>query len=132
MSRENVEVVRRALDALFREDMEAAVADLAPDAEIYDYDIPDASVYRGPDGFFKWLGVWSESWESWSFDDLEIRAGGEDRVIALFRMTVKGRGSGVEIARRDAVAYTLGDGKILRMEYYNDQQAALEAVGLRG
>ena len=61
MSRENVEVVRRALEALAREEMEDAVADLAPDVEMHDYDIPDASVYRGPDGFYKWLGVWGES-----------------------------------------------------------------------
>jgi ketosteroid isomerase-like protein len=130
MARENVDVVRRALDALAREDMQAAVVDLDPDAEMYDFDIPDADVYRGPDGFFKWLGVWSESWESWRFEDLEILPAGEDRAVALFRMIVKGRDSGVEIDRRDGVAYTLRSGKIVRMEYYNDQQKALEAVGL--
>jgi ketosteroid isomerase-like protein len=130
MSQENVEVVRRALEALAREEMEDAVADLAPDAEMHDYDIPDASVYRGPDGFLKWLGVWGESWESWRFGELEVLPASEDRVIALFRMAVRGHGSGVEIARRDAVAYTLRGGKIVRMEYYNDQRAALEAVGL--
>jgi ketosteroid isomerase-like protein len=130
MSRDNVEVVRRALDALALEDMQAAVVDLDPDAEIHDFDIPDADVYRGPDGFFKWLAVWGESWESWRFEDLEILPAGEDHVVALFRMIVKGRDSGVEIDRRDAVAYTLRRGKIVRMEYYNDQQRALEAVGL--
>ena len=129
MSQENVNVVRRALEALAREEMEDAVADLAPDAEMHDYDIPDASVYRGPDGFLKWLGVWGESWESWRFGELEVPTG-EHRVIALFRMAVRGHGSGMEIARRDAVAYTLRGGKILRMEYYNDQRAALAAVDL--
>jgi hypothetical protein len=29
------------------------------------------------------------------------------------------------------VAYTLRSGKIVRIEYYNDQRQALEAVGLR-
>jgi ketosteroid isomerase-like protein len=130
MSQENVRVVREALAALVREDMQAAVADLDPDAEIYDFDIPDADVYRGPDGFLKWVGVWGESWESWRFEGLEVLPAGEDRVVALFRMIVKGRGSGVEIDRRDGVAYTLRSGKVVRMEYYNDQQRALAAVGL--
>src|SRR4051794_27912746 len=121
MSRENVDVVRRAFEALGREDMEDAVADISPDAEMYDYDIPDASVYQGPDGFVKWLSVWSESWESWRFGDLDVGDAGGSRVVALFLMMVKGRGRGVEITRRDAVAYTLDEGKIVRMEYYNDQ-----------
>ena len=37
---------------------------------------------------------------------------------------------GLQIDRRDGVAYTLRSGKIVRMEYYNDQQQALAAVGL--
>jgi ketosteroid isomerase-like protein len=131
MSRENVDVVREALDALLREDVERAAADLAPDAEIHDYDIPDASVYRGPEGFFKWLAVWSESWESWRFEDVEVRDAGEGRVLVLFTMTVVGRGSGVEISRPDGIAYTVRDGKIVRIEYFNDQRQALEAVDLR-
>jgi ketosteroid isomerase-like protein len=131
MSRENVDVVRQALEGLARGDMQAAVVDLDPDAEMFDFDIPDADVYRGPDGFLKWLGVWGESWESWRFEDLKILPAGEDRAVALFRMIVKGKDSGVEIDRRDGVAYTLRSGKIVRIEYYNDQRQALEAVGLR-
>jgi len=45
-------------------------------------------------------------------------------------MVAKGRGSGIEINREDAIAYTLHGGKITRVEYYNDQQQALEAAGL--
>jgi ketosteroid isomerase-like protein len=130
VSQENVDVVRRALGALVREDMQAVVLDFDADVEIYDFDIPDADVYRGPDGFFKWLGVWGESWESWRFEGLEILPAGEEHVVALFQMFARGRGSGVEIGRRDGVAYTLRNGKIVRMEYYNDQQRAREAVGL--
>ena len=45
-------------------------------------------------------------------------------------MIVKGQGSGIELSRHDAVVCTLRAGKITEMGYYNDQQQALEAVGL--
>jgi ketosteroid isomerase-like protein len=52
-------------------------------------------------------------------------------VIALFRMIAKGGHSGVELERRDAITYRTEGGKIVRMEYFNDQSLAREAVGLR-
>ena len=36
------------------------------------------------------------------------------------------------MSRDDAIVYVLNDGKISRIEYYNDQKAALQAVGLSG
>jgi ketosteroid isomerase-like protein len=44
-------------------------------------------------------------------------------------MIAKGRGSGIEMRRRDAIAYRLTAGKIVRLEYFNDQAEALKAVG---
>lgn len=61
---------------------------------------------------------------------MEFRAAGPDGVIALFKMIAKGGGSGLEVERRDAIVYRLENGKIVRMEYFNDQVKALQAVGL--
>jgi ketosteroid isomerase-like protein len=44
----------------------------------------------------------------------------------------KGKGSGIELSRRDALVCTLRAGKIEKGTYYNNQQQALEAVGLSG
>ena len=135
MSRENVEVVRRFIDALVRaqgsDDWQPVLAELDTDVEIDDLDISlDTEHYRGHDRFRKWIGVWNESWESWRVEDVQVRPVGEDRAIALFLMLVKGKGSGIELSRRDALVCTLRAGKIAEMGYYNDQQQALEAVGL--
>lgn len=51
-------------------------------------------------------------------------------MLALFRMIAKGRGSGIEIEREDAVAYRLEKHKIVRLEYFNDRAEAFKAVGL--
>jgi ketosteroid isomerase-like protein len=55
---------------------------------------------------------------------------GKDRAIGLFLVHAKGKGSGIELSRRDALVCTLRAGKIARGTYYNDQRQALEAVGL--
>ena len=136
MSQENVEVVRRFIEALGRvqgsDDWQPVLAELDPEVEIDDLDISlDTEHYRGHDKVRKWLGVWNDAWESWRVEDLEVRPAGEDRAIALFLMLVKGKGSGIELSRRDALVCTLRAGKIAEMGYYNDQQQALEAVGLK-
>jgi ketosteroid isomerase-like protein len=131
MSEENVEVVRRAFMATLEEDWETALAAHDPEVEIHDFDIPDAGIYRGRDGFIAWLKGWGDGWESWRLEDIEFRDAGGEQVIALFRMIATGGRSGLELERDDAITYMVRDGKIVRQEYFNDQRAALEAVGLR-
>ena len=71
-----------------------------------------------------------ESWESWSLEDVQVRPVGENQAIGLFLVRAKGKGSGIELSRRDALVCTLRSGKIEKGTYYNDQHQALEAVGL--
>lgn len=135
MSRENAEVIRRFVTALATaqdsDDWRPVLAELDSEVEIDDLDISlDTEHYRGHDRFLEWIAVWNESWESWRVEDLEVRPIGEDRAIGLFVMIVKGQGSGIELSRRDAVVCKLRAGKIAEIGYYNDQQQALEAVGL--
>ena len=126
---DNVELVRRGFMAAMEEDWPTALDTLDPAAEIRDFDIPDAGVYRGHDGFLAWLEGWGEGWESWRADDPEFRAVGDDGVIALFRIVARGGHSGLELERDDAIVYRIQDGKIVRMEYFNDQRRALDSLG---
>jgi len=132
MSQGNLEIVRHFLEALAGEDWVALTALIADDCEIHDFDIPDADVYRGPDGLMDWLTAWDEAWESWEARDLDFRRIDNDRVVAQFRMVATGKSSGLEMNREDAIVYILRDGKICGIEYYNEQQKgpALEALGL--
>ena len=137
MSQENVEVVRRFIEALPRAqasgDWQPVLAEVDPAVEIVDLDISlDTGHYRGHESVRRWIGVWMESWESWSLEDVQVRAVGEDRAIGLFLVRAKGKGSGIELSRRDALVCTLRGGKIENGTYYNDPQQALQAVGLSG
>jgi ketosteroid isomerase-like protein len=126
----NVAVIRRCLEATLRDDYVEAFRGFDPDIEIEDHDIPDGEVYRGHGGYLVWLQKWAEPWESWQVEDVEVVATGDDRALALFRLTAVGAGSGAEVTRLDGVAYRLRDGKVSRIDYYNDQAEARAAAGL--
>jgi ketosteroid isomerase-like protein len=128
MSQENVELIRRAWEATFAEDWPTVLGTLHPDAEIRDFDVPDTEVYRGHEGFFRWLRRWNDAWESWHVEDLDVRSTGNNRGISLFRMVARGEHSGLELERRDAIVYRIEDGLIVYMAYYNDQAQAREAI----
>jgi ketosteroid isomerase-like protein len=128
MSQENVAAMRRILEATDRKDWQAVLTELDLEVEIDDADIPEAT---GQDSFLAWLARWEEAWESWHAEDFDIRAAKNDQAIALFTMVVKGRGSGVELRRADALVASFRDGKAVKLGYYNDQAEALKAVGLK-
>ena len=128
MSQENVDVMRRIVEATGRQDYRAVLADLDPEVEIDDTDIPEST---GTDSFLEWLARWDQVWESWHIEDLEVRAAGDDEAIALFKMVVTGKGSGVELTRLDALVASFRGGRAVKLGYYNDQTRALEAAGLR-
>ena len=118
---------RRFTEALNRGDYETAAEDLDLELEIDDTDIPEST---GTDSFYAWLARWDNAWEDWRIEDLQIRPVGADRTICLFKMVVRGKGSGIELTREDAVLANFRNGKIVRIAYYNDQHQALKAVGL--
>ena len=132
MSEENVEVVSRLWELLAQEDWVATEDLLSPQTEVYDFDIPDAGVYRGRSAVRDWLDQWDEAWASWDVEEVDIRPAAENRVVAFFTLLAKGRGSGVELKRRDVMLHDLRDGKVVRIEYYNERQKgpALKAAGL--
>jgi ketosteroid isomerase-like protein len=74
---------------------------------------------------------WLDTFENVTLVPEELLDLGDDRVMAVQRLTGRARRSGVETNLRYAVVYTLSDGKVVRREY-DDRQQALEASGLAG
>ncbi len=129
MSQENVELIQRGLDHFLRTGV-PAWDEIHPDVEVHDHDIPDAGDYRGHAGYTKWLQDWGEAWESYTAEpDLFIDAG--DRVVVELKLVATGGGSGIEMERRDAILFAVGDGLITRVDYFNNPKQAHEAAGLR-
>ena len=97
--------------------------------EVHDHDTPDQGDYRGHEGIARWLEDWGDAWAEWSIEADEFIDAG-DSVVVLIRMNTEGRGSGIKAQREDAIVYGIGKGLITRVDYYNDRDEALKAVGL--
>jgi ketosteroid isomerase-like protein len=129
MSQENVEIIQRFYQRYF-ETGEPPWEIVDEEGQLYDHDAPDQTgEYRGHAGVRRWLADWDAAWAEWSFELEELIDAGE-HVVAVVRMRTKGLGSGVELDRQDAVVYRCRNDKILRVDYYNNKEQALEAVGL--
>jgi ketosteroid isomerase-like protein len=128
MSRENVEIVRGAFEH-FAATGEPAWHVTHEQVEVHDHDILDAGEYRGHDGVARWLRDWENAWGEFTVTAEELLDAGE-RVVLVLRMTATGRGSGATLERQDAMVWQLRDGKLVRLDYFNSKQQALEAVGL--
>ena len=104
MSRENVEVVRRAYEAWNRRDFDEAVELLAPDIELQmPPNLPDVETWRSSDEVTRGLEAFLESWTELRVEVQELIDAG-DRVVALvhYRGQAALTGLAVEGAGLDA------------------------------
>jgi ketosteroid isomerase-like protein len=128
MSQENVELVQEALGR-FAATGEPPWDALHEEIEVHDHDIMDAGEYRGHAGFGRWLEDWAAAWSEYSMEPEEFFDAGA-RVVAFIRQKTTGKGSGVALERQDAMVFEVRDGKVVRLDYYNNREQALKAVGL--
>ena len=134
MSQENVEAVRRIYDAVARRDAATPFSLYAKDI-VWDLtkwrpaELDPMRVYTGHEGVRK---AWRDRLSAWSEVDYEVAELMEvgDRVVAVIRDRQIGRSSGVPIDSSHAAVWTLADGKVTRLQVFDDRRQALEAVGL--
>lgn len=74
----------------------------------------------------------TEAFNRIMFEPVELIDAGEDKVIAVTRISGRAKLSGVETDLTFAVLYTIREGKIARGREYMARDEALEAAGLRG
>ena len=99
------------------------------DVEVHDHDIVDAGDYRGHAGFGRWMADWSAAWSQDSIEPQKF-LDADQRVVVFIAQRTTGQGSGVALEREDAMVFGMREGKIARLDYYNDRAAALEFAGL--
>jgi ketosteroid isomerase-like protein len=130
MSRENVEIVKRAMAAYEEGDLDAQLAILDPDVELVEWpEGPDQRTYRGHAGAVRAAESWGEAWE-WLRNDVDELVEAGDKVLVRGRTFGKGKGSAVEVAIDAFNVYTLRDGKVTRIEFFTMKEPALRAAGL--
>jgi ketosteroid isomerase-like protein len=132
MSQENVEVVRRLLEAFNLKDVQF-VADLwTADCEwrpaYIGGGLLEGAAFRGGEGTIEFVELQSETWESVVAEPVEMRDLG-DTVLVEVHLSAVGRGSGVPVERVTWNAFELLDGKAASGTVYTSEEQALKAVG---
>jgi len=131
MSEENVEVVRRGIDAWNRRDLTGWLASFDPEGEL------DWSRSRGPlkgvyRGHSKREAFWEEFWSTFETVELETQGFTQagSNVVVPNTAHLRGR-DGIEVIARSTFVFTVETGQITRLRMFQDPAEAFEAVGLR-
>jgi uncharacterized protein len=138
MSEQNVELVKRAYEALaehdplgdwswFLDEFAHEDLELRPAGTYLDA----APSYTGRDG---WSQFWRDSmsaWDEFAFDPeaFEFFDAG-DQVVVFARAVGTGQGSGIEVTQDEAHLWTIRDGKLRRGVSYVNRADALRDAGL--
>jgi ketosteroid isomerase-like protein len=131
MSWENVEIVRRIIDAINRRDIDAVVESASADL-VMDWSNSRgllSGIHRGRDEARDAFESFLQPWDSLRWEPEELIELEDDRVLAVSRLHMRGRGSGVEVNARGASIWTIRDGKAAAITLYQSKAEALEAAG---
>ena len=129
MSRENVEIVRRGIDAWNQRDISTWLAGFRSDATL------DWSRSRGPlNGVYRGRReietFWTELFST--FEEIRLEAHGftqeGSEVVVPNTAFLRGR-EGIEVVARSTFVFTVEDGQTARLRMFQEQADALEAIG---
>jgi ketosteroid isomerase-like protein len=131
MSRENAEIVRRWLEAISREDFDAALALVHPDVVF----VPpgDQAPYTGAESLRRWMEP--DAFPGQVIKPLETVVVTDRTILGRQHITARGRASGIELDITSWSVWTFDeDGLITRIEIYleHEEDKAREAAGLSG
>jgi ketosteroid isomerase-like protein len=130
MSQQNVEVVRRSIEAFNRRDIDAAGQDWAPEAEV-DWSRSagvEAGIYRGYEPVRAFWSNWLELFDSFELAPDEFIECGEHVVVPNVTH-LRGR-DGIEVEAHSTAVVTLRDRRIILWRLFPSRAEAFRAVGL--
>lgn len=131
MSQENVEIVRRGIEAWNEHDAERWLSYAAPEIEWMPAGpaAVESTVYRGHEEVGKgFASVW-QTWELFEFVESEVRDLGDD-VLWLGRVRMRGAASQVDLDQEFAIHSRLRRGKVVSFRAFLAWGDALDAGGL--
>lgn len=84
---------------------------------------------HGIEGFIEAWGDWLSPFDRWRMELEDVIESG-DRVVTLVRQYAHPRGSRAEVANAGGAVWFMRDGRLSRVEFHLDRQAALRAGGV--
>jgi ketosteroid isomerase-like protein len=138
VSQENVELAKRAMDALNQSSLMVGGADPLPTLREFcdpqvEWDFSrrgvDPEIYRGYEGWSRIAAQFADAWQELRLEVDEVIDAGND--VVVFADMVGLSKSGVELRQKVGQVWTFRGGKIVRDRFFGvDREACLAAVGL--
>jgi ketosteroid isomerase-like protein len=128
MSQENVEIVSTMLDTWNTRGIFEAIDALDPDVELVDLQAAMGMQARGrgPDELHRMAEEWTEIFDDWGLEVLDVVDLGGEFVMAEVRFDGVGRDSGTPVSNRQFEVYRLVGGKIVEIRVgFQDRDQAL-------
>src|SRR5262245_30705075 len=122
------DAIAASYEALNRNDIDAAMAVLAEDAEWHESEVlPDTGVYCGRDAIREFLTEFLGSWERFHQTVEEVQEA-DDRVLVMIHLQATGRGSAADVDAQYAHLWTVAEGRGIRVDAFYDRDEALRAL----
>jgi ketosteroid isomerase-like protein len=133
VSRENLEIVRRGIEAFNERGVEGIVPFIAPDfVAVTPPDLAsEPDTYRGPDGVRRWFDSFFEVMDDIRWDGHAFHEAG-DRVVVEFTLRARGKTTGLDFGQDAVMVWELRDGKATRVDLYPTLDEAMAAAGGSG
>jgi ketosteroid isomerase-like protein len=129
LSKENVEILRRALPESAPADLEALL-EILDEKVVWDYvgAFPEAVTYHGPAEVREFLRQWTGAFEDFGIEAAQAVDVGDSVVVCLHQWG-RGKETGAQVENRTWQVFTFRGGKIVHCRGYESKAEALEAAG---
>jgi uncharacterized protein len=127
MSEQDARTFIESAEAVSRGDWDAVVRLCDPEIEFFAQRSPVQGTYRGHDGLRRFWDDTLETFDLFQVEYHEVRDLG-DGVLAIGKLRVRGKGSGVETDLPTAILTRYRDGRIVFFKDYVEEKLALEAI----
>jgi ketosteroid isomerase-like protein len=125
----NERLLRGAVEAYNRGDVQAVVALFDPHVELYvDTAQGNPGTWRGLDGFRQMMESWRDAFAEDSSEVIDVSMADDNHLIAEMRQTAVGAVSGVPVEMTNYYLLEVRGGRAVRFHIYGDRETALTAV----
>jgi ketosteroid isomerase-like protein len=127
-----IEAFLRGVDAINRLDATAILALTHEDCVFEPLRAQTEGAFVGEDGMRRFLADTAETFDLFKATYTDLRDLGDERLVAIGKIRMRGRESGLESDVTSAAIVEFRDGRMLRYRDYGDPKLALKAAGLSG
>ena len=130
MSQENLQVVKRAVEAVNHRDIDGYLVCCTEDVQLVTPVADVAGAYDGPAGIRRFFTDIADASPDFKIVIESLEAVGPDRVLGFMCVTGTGRASGIPIENATGNVYDFADARIQRIRIFFDRNQTLDAAGL--